>query len=140
MMIIVPTLSFYSASALLQTQRIIYQADGIICTFPSLAAVSLKHPCYFMLVQTATCISCIGSCVGSMIFLAELLEVLFSIRFGYCVAILFVPLTALSWIRSFRELSSFILFSILSCLFSAIIFNSNMTITAVGSKLFHWEA
>eukprot|EP01041_Mallomonas_annulata_P008467 gene8467-17451_t len=69
-LVIVPFLSFVTARILLNSQRILYHLHNQVYGYPEVAAISLGHPIFYAIVQISTAISCLGGCIGSMIFLA----------------------------------------------------------------------
>jgi len=110
---IVASLAFETARILLLSQCILYSKSGIINTYPEIAANVLGKSWYYV-VQTATAISCLGGCVGYLIFLGEISAQLLQLSFNGSVIILCIPLVLLSWIRQFKELTIFTVLGVVS--------------------------
>ena len=113
-------LSFETTRILLLAQSRIFIHTGDIPSYADIAAEYLGPP-FGVLVKLATVISCLGGCIGSLIFIASLLSQLLHIHFKLALVYLGIPLILLSWIRSFRELTFFTLFGSIAILFSIFI-------------------
>lgn len=98
-------LSFETARILLACQKQLYQKTGEVMSYPEIASETLGGPIWGTIVKIATVISCLGSCVGYLIFLFEIAGQLFDISYNYALLFAVFPLTLLAWIRSFRELT-----------------------------------
>lgn len=100
---------------------------GDIKSYPEIAAIMMDNEIWSTLVQLATVISCIGGCIGYLIFLAETVGQLFSISLQHSILFVTGPLILLSWIRSFRNLSVFTVISVVSIILAvfAIIYDGS---------------
>jgi hypothetical protein len=99
-------LSFQTADGLLEAQKILYQRTGDVLSYPEVAGIVLGAS-WSSVVQMATAISCLGGCVGFLIFLGALCSQLFDISLVTAILAAVVPLILLSWVRSFQELAIF---------------------------------
>lgn len=113
-------LSFETARVLLVAQRILYYRTGEIKSYPEIAAITMGNTIWSTVVQTATIISCIGGCIGYLIFLGETIGQMFSIPLRESIYFATIPLILLSWVRSFRNLSFFTILGVIA-LFLAIL-------------------
>lgn len=113
-------LSFETTRILLLAQSRIFLHTGEIPSYADIAAEYLGPP-FGLIVKLSTVISCLGGCIGSLIFIASLLSQLLHIHFKLALLYLGFPLILLSWIRSFRELTFFTLFGSIAILFSIFI-------------------
>lgn len=109
--IIVAFLSFETIRILLLVQTTLYQRTGDVKSYPDIA-MSALGPLWSSIVQLATVVSCLGGCVGYLIFLGEITSQLFSISLEKSILAASFPLILLSWIRSFKELT---LFTVVGC-------------------------
>jgi len=109
----VSLLAFETARILLLSQSILYSKSSVISTYPEIASSVLGKSWYYV-VQTATAVSCIGGCVGYLIFLGELSAQLMHVSFKVAVIILCIPLVLLSWIRQFKELTIFTILGVVA--------------------------
>ena len=105
--VFVAFLSFETARILLFSQKVLFQRTGEVRSYAEIATESLGSPSWGGLVKIATVISCLGSCVGYLIFLGEICGQLFDISLNFALFMAIFPLTILAWIRSFRELTVF---------------------------------
>lgn len=105
--IFVAYLSFETARILLFSQKVLFQRTGEVRSYAEIASETLGSPSWGGVVKIATVISCLGSCVGYLIFLGEICGQLFDISLNFALFIAIFPLTILAWIRSFRELTVF---------------------------------
>jgi len=105
--VFVAFLSFETARILLFSQKVLFQRTGEVRSYAEIATESLGNPSWGGLVKVATVISCLGSCVGYLIFLGEICGQLFDISLNFALFMAIFPLTILAWIRSFRELTVF---------------------------------
>jgi len=133
--IIVAFLSFETIRILLLAQKTLYQRTGEVKSYPEIATSALG-PSWSSVVQMATVVSCLGGCVGYLIFLGEITSQLFNISLQSAVLAASVPLILLSWIRSFRELT---LFTVVGCgaillAIWAIIFDGSARLKSHGSS------
>ena len=110
---IVSSLAFETARVLLLSQWILYSKSGIVNTYPEIASTVLGKPLYYV-VNIATAISCLGGCVGYLIFLGEISAQLLHVSFNTSIMMLCVPLVLLSWIRQFKELTFFTVLGVVS--------------------------
>lgn len=115
---VVAYLSYVTAWSLLLAQKSIFDRNGSILSYPEIAAEILDVDIWSSVVSVATVVSCLGGCVGYLIFLGQLCELLFHITFRQAVCLLLCPLVLLSWIRTFRELTAFSIFGNVSMIFS----------------------
>ena len=113
-------LSFETTRILLLAQSRIFLHTGEIPSYADIAAEYLGPP-FGLIVKLSTVISCLGGCIGSLIFIASLLSQLLHVHFKQALLYLGIPLVLLSWIRSFRELTFFTLFGSIAILFSIFI-------------------
>jgi amino acid permease len=109
----VASLSFETTRVLLESQRILYLRTGEVKSYPEIATATLG-PVYSHVVHIATAISCLGGCVGFLIFLSDLSGELFGISHTTAVTLAVIPLILLSWIRSFQELTIFTIIGVLA--------------------------
>jgi hypothetical protein len=109
----VALLSFETTRVLLESQRVLYFRTFEVKSYPDIAAATLG-PTYSTVVHIATAISCLGGCVGFLIFLGELTGQLLGISHMTGVMYAVVPLILLSWIRSFQDLTIFTIIGILA--------------------------
>lgn len=112
---IVTYFSYDSARLLLCVQKVHYSQTGSILSFPEMAGLTLGEK-WSTLVTIATIISCLGACVGYLIFLGQTVGQMFSLAPSLILIWATVPLVLLSWIRTFKELTSFTVFGVLSLL------------------------
>lgn len=70
--ILVALLSFLTSRVLLLTQKSIYMKTGEIKGFSDIASDVLGHSTWGTTVKVATAVSCLGGCVGYLIFLGQL--------------------------------------------------------------------
>ena len=70
--ILVAILSFLTSRALLLTQKSIYMKTGEIKDFSDIASDVFGHSIWGTTVKVATAVSCLGGCVGYLIFLGRL--------------------------------------------------------------------
>ena len=117
--LIVASLSFETLRSLLYIQRILYQRTGEIKSYPEISLVALG-PFWASATTAATIISCLGGCVGYLIFFGEIMSVLFPVSLQASILISSLPLILLSWIRSFKEMTIFTLFGVLAILVSIV--------------------
>lgn len=102
----VASLAFETARILLLSQWMLYSKTAIVSTYPEIASSVLGKSWYYV-VSGGTAISCLGGCVGYLIFLGELSAQLINVSFKFAVILLMIPLILLSWIRQFKELTFF---------------------------------
>lgn len=112
-------LSYDTAKVLLKTQRILFYKTGHVYSFPEICS-NILGPVFSPIVKVATCISCLGGCAGYLIFLGELCSQLFSVSFTHAVLISVLPLTLVSWIRTFKELSVITVLGVFSLVISVL--------------------
>lgn len=105
--IFVALLSFETSRILLFSQKVLFQRSGEVKSYAEIASETLGSHSWGGLVKIATVISCLGSCVGYLIFLGEICGQLFDISLNFALFMAIFPLTILAWIRSFRELTVF---------------------------------
>ena len=105
----VALLSFETARILLSSQKMLYSRSGEVKSYPEMAVATLGGETWGTVVKCATVISCLGGCIGYLIFLGEISGQLFQISLTTAVLMAMCPLILLSWIRSFRELTIFTL-------------------------------
>ena len=74
----VAIMSFETVNMLLEIQRKIYQRTGKILDYSEISNLTLGSNCE-ILVKVCTIISCIGGCVGYLIFLGEVTSQIFTI-------------------------------------------------------------
>jgi len=113
----VAPLCFETTRALLFAQKTLYLQTGEVKSYPEIAA-SILGTEFGALVKGATATSCLGGCVGYLIFLGEVCGILFDIRFELAIALATFPLVLLSWVRSFRELSALTLVGVFAMIAS----------------------
>lgn len=112
---IVTYFSYDSARLLLSVQKVHYSQTGIILSFPEMAGLTLGQK-WNTVVTIATIVSCLGACVGYLIFLGQTVGQMFSLSPSLVLMVAAMPLVFLSWIRTFKELTSFTVFGVLSLL------------------------
>lgn len=120
LVIIVCFLSFETARILLIAQRRLYDRTGVIKSYPEIAGLTLGEPLWSSVVTIATIISCIGGCIGYLIFLGETVGQLFSISLLSSILLTTIPLILLSWIRSFKNLTVFTVTSVVAIVLAVI--------------------
>lgn len=111
--VFVAYLSFETTRVLLESQRVLYFRTFEVKSYPEIAAATLG-PIYSSIVHLATAISCLGGCVGFLIFLGEISGQLIGTTHFTAVMMAVGPLILLSWIRSFHELTIFTIIGIIS--------------------------
>jgi len=114
---LVAPLSYETARVLLVAQRMIYHSTGVVKNYPEIASDILGKN-WSMVVKTATVISCLGGCVGYLIFLGEVCGQLFDLPLETAIQGAVIPLMLLSWIRSFRDLAIFTLIGVFAIIIS----------------------
>ena len=114
---LVAPLSYETARVLLVAQRMIYQATGQVKSYPEIAGDVLGKN-WAVVVKSATVISCLGGCVGYLIFLGEVCGQLFNLPLEKAILAAVVPLMLLSWIRSFRDLAVFTIIGVFAIIVS----------------------
>ncbi len=124
-LVVVGCVSYETARIMLLSQRELYKKNGIIKSYPEIAAEILGEK-WSIIVKLATIISCIGGNVGYMIFLGQITAQVFNCTFNTAVIFLSIPLILLSWIRSFKEMTFFTLLGVIAIGISifAIIYDS----------------
>lgn len=110
-------LSFKTTKILLLAQNKIFHSTGNIPSYAEVASEYLGPP-FGSIVKIATVISCLGGCIGSLIFIGSLLSQLLHIPLDVAFLYLLIPLILLSWIRSFRDLTFFTIFGSIAIIFS----------------------
>lgn len=118
--IVVASLSYETLRSLLYIQKILYDRTGEIKSYPEISLVALG-PFWANATTAATIISCLGGCVGYMIFFGEIMSVLFPISLQTSIMFSSLPLILLSWIRSFKEMTIFTLFGVLAIFLSVVV-------------------
>jgi amino acid permease len=106
---IVAVLSFETARVLLVVQRVYYLSTGEAKSYPQIASKALGEV-WGIAVQGATIVSCIGGCIGYLIFFGETLGQVFLVPPQSVVLVATVPVVLLSWIRVNLSFSPFPLF------------------------------
>jgi len=91
---------------LLVSQGVLYYKTKRIMSYPEMVGYAMNEP-WPGIVKMATLISCLGGCIGYLIFLSELCWQLFGISQTTSVIVATIPLMALSLLRGFRELAIF---------------------------------
>lgn len=114
---LVAPLSYETARVLLVAQRMIYQSTGQVKNYPEIASDVLGKK-WALVVKIATVISCLGGCVGYLIFLGEVCGQLFGLPLEMAILAAVLPLMLLSWIRSFQELAVFTLIGVFAIIIS----------------------
>jgi hypothetical protein len=114
LIMIIGLLSLETSRILLSAQRALYDRTGEVKSYPEIAEMALESRYYSTIVQLATLISCIGGCVGYLIFLGETVGQLFAIPLAESIYYVTIPLILLSWVRSFRNLAVFTFISVIS--------------------------
>ena len=117
---LVAPLSYETARVLLVAQRMIFQSSGVVKNYPEIASDVLGKG-WALVVKSATVISCLGGCVGYLIFLGEVCGQLFDLPLEVAILGAVFPLTLLSWIRSFRDLAIFTLIGVFAIVVSCIV-------------------
>lgn len=130
---IVSYVSFETARAMLLVQRLLFQHTDRVYSYPEMAGLALG-PHWVSVVKCATVISCIGGNIGYTIFLGQISSQLFGISFDRTVCFLCIPLTLLSWIRSFRDLTIFTVIGVVAISVSifAIIYDGTQSSNALS--------
>lgn len=129
--IFIAYIAFETVKILLLAQKFYALKYKEVKSYPEIARLSLGNGYiesgwyWGSLVQTATVISCLGGCVGYLIFLGEITSQLFSINLTHAVIAASFPLTILSWIRSFRDMTIFTIIGVIAIILSigAILFD-----------------
>lgn len=114
---LVAPLSYETARVLLVAQRMIYQATGQVKSYPEICGDVLGKN-WALVVKAATVISCLGGCVGYLIFLGEVCGQLFDLPLERAILAAVFPLMLLSWIRSFRDLAIFTVLGVFAIIVS----------------------
>ena len=115
--LLVAPLSYETARVLLVAQRMIYHSTGVVKNYPEIASDILGKN-WAVVVKSATVISCLGGCVGYLIFLGEVCGQLFDLPLETAILGAVLPLMLLSWIRSFRDLAVFTLIGVFAIVVS----------------------
>mmetsp|Transcript_4289 Transcript_4289/g.5903 ORF Transcript_4289/g.5903 Transcript_4289/m.5903 type:complete len:618 (-) Transcript_4289:136-1989(-) len=120
-------LSFETARILLLAQKRCYLKTGEAKGYAAIAEMTLGSG-WSVSVEAATIISCLGGCIGNLIFFGETLGQVFSLESSSVILYATIPLILVSWIRSFHELSILTAFGIatLSVAVMAIIYDGSM--------------
>ena len=111
-------LAFETVKILLLAQRLLFLKYKEVKSYPEITTLSLGGGYWGTLVQAATVISCLGGCVGYLIFLGEITSQLFSLSLTHAVIAASFPLTLLSWIRSFRDMTIFTIIGVIAIVLS----------------------
>jgi len=91
---------------LLVSQGMLFDRTGKTMSYPDMVRETMPEPMP-KVVKCATLISCVGGCVGYLIFLSEVcLQLLGWTQTGSVLAAC-VPLIGLSWLKGFKELEVF---------------------------------
>ena len=117
---LVAPLSYETARVLLVAQRMIYHSTGVVKNYPEIASDILGKK-WAIVVKVATVVSCLGGCVGYLIFLGEVCGQLFDLPLETAIQGAVIPLMILSWIRSFRDLAIFTLIRVVAIIVSCIV-------------------
>lgn len=112
---VVAALSYDTARMLLVSQKVLYFRSGEVMNYPQIAASSLGSS-WGKIVKIATITSCLGGCTGYLIFFGETVGQALSLQSDTVILLATLPVIFLSWIRSFRELTTFTLFGVASLL------------------------
>lgn len=130
-------LKFMMPHKFMDLLQIICYDVGDIKSYPEIAQLVMGSSYYSSLVQIATLVSCIGGCVGYLIFLGETVGQLFSITLSESIYYVTGPLILLSWVRSFRNLSYFTIISVLAMILAvfAIIFDGSSKMKGSASDV-----
>ena len=122
--VFVAYIAFETVKILLLAQKLLYHKYKEVKSYPEIASLSLSGGYitsgwyWESLVRAATVISCLGGCVGYLIFLGEITSQLFSLNLTYSVIAAAFPLTLLSWIRSFRDMTIFTIIGVVAIILS----------------------
>ena len=92
---------------LLIVQADLYTTTGIVASYPTLVATYLGES-WEPVVKIATITSCIGGCIGYLIFLGEISGRVFHMTHTITIICAVVPLTYLCWLRNYSELEKYI--------------------------------
>jgi len=122
--IFIAYIAYETVKILLLAQKLLFYKYKDVKSYPEITASTLGGGYitgswyWATLVQSATVISCLGGCVGYLIFLGEITSQLFSINLKYAVIAASFPLTLLSWIRSFRDMTIFTIIGVIAIVLS----------------------
>lgn len=119
-LVVVSALSYETARILLVAQKVYFQQTGEIKGYPEIASAALG-PLWFYVVQITTVISCLGGCIGYIIFFGQTLGQTFNVSSDTVILYATIPLVLLSWIRSFHELTIMTIFGLVALLFSVVV-------------------
>lgn len=119
-LLLVANLSFDTARMLLISQKALYLRTGQVLSYPEIASSSLGSM-WGEIVRTATIVSCLGGCTGYLIFFGETVGQALSMKSSTVILIATIPLIALSWARSFRELTTFTVLGVFSLVVAVIV-------------------
>lgn len=117
---IVAWLSFETARMLLVSQNTCYRRFGDVLSYPDIAGITLGAT-WSKVVRIATILSCLGGCTGYLIFFGETVGQALSLASETVILAATVPLILLSWIRSFRELTIFAVFGVVSLVVTVVV-------------------
>jgi hypothetical protein len=119
--IFVAYLTYRTTVIMLSAQKTIFDRTGEIKSFPEIASIYLGGISWYYMVKVATVISCLGGCVGSLIFLGDISGQLLDMASYKAVSISLIPLIFLSWKNSIDELSLFTLGGVIAILFGVLV-------------------
>jgi len=91
---------------LLVSQGALFDRTGTTMTYPEMVAHTMPEPMP-KVVKAATLISCIGGCIGYLIFCGDVCRIIFGWTELTSVLLSCVPLIGLSWLKGFKELEVF---------------------------------
>lgn len=124
--LLISILSYITVCMLLECQMVTYARTNDVKSYADLAqtilhtgANSVIH--YSTVVKVATVVSCIGTCIGYLVFLGELSSVLLGLSHTNCIVLCSLPLIFLSWVRSFNDMANYTIVSLLCILCSLVI-------------------
>lgn len=108
-LILIAFVSYDTGKNLLNIQTGLYETTGEIMGFKRMADYILGKG-WGMAVELSTLISCVGGCIGYLIFFGETVGQGLGIHPKTVLLFAMVPIILLSWIRSFNELTFFSIF------------------------------
>lgn len=117
---VVSSLSYETARILLVAQKLYFQQTGEVKGYPEIASAALG-PQWYYVVKVTTIVSCLGGCIGYIIFFGQTLSQTFLVPTDTVIMFATIPLVLLSWVRSFHELTVMTVFGLVALLFAVVI-------------------
>lgn len=117
-LIVIAFVSYDTGRSLLNIQAGLYETTGEIMGFKRMADYILGRG-WGMAVELSTLVSCVGGCIGYLIFFGETVGQGLGMHPKSVLLLVLLPVILLSWIRSFNELTFFSIFGGISLIIAS---------------------